>query len=381
MQHGCPGKPIRVVLDHYLLTWQNLESFTTMTITTYSKQNSAGKTTFYYYNESYSNKVGNKVVMNETNHYFLRNSAVELRRAEPYDNWPLDANGQTYLQESDWAAIENTALARFEGKLRKGSASLGVTLAQWKQARDMIATRAGATARMLSLAEDRIKTSRSLRDRLKGRPNQLAGLVLEGEFGWVPLYKDIIATMTTVCGDDAIPPPSVKASHREVVARFQKRPPINTTLQSAFDLEGWQRVTLKARVQVTNPNLWLLNRLGLINLPGVLWDIVPWSFVVNMFSNVGAIVNSFTSEIGIDVTGKSTTRSAYLLRTQDIYRRGDTQDEIGKSKIVQKYKKRTVGSFPTRQLVLKTPELNWELAMIACALVVQKANNISKLIR
>lgn len=352
-----------------------------MTITTYSKQNSAGKTTFYYYNESYSNKVGNKVIMNETNHYFLRNNAVELRRAEPYDNWPLDANGQTYLTESDWAGIESTALSRFEGKLRKGSASLGVTLASWKQARDMIATRAGATARMLSLAEERIKSSRSLRDRLKGRPNQLAGLVLEGEFGWVPLYQDIVAVATTVCGPDAIPAPSVKASHRSVVAKIQPRPPINTSLQSAFSLEGWQRVTLKARVSVTNPNLWLLNRLGLINLPGIAWDLVPWSFVVNMFSNVGAIVNSLTSEIGIDVTGKSTTRSAYLLRTEDIYRRGDTQDEIGRSKIVQKYKRREVGSFPTRQLVLRTPEMNWELAAIACSLVVQKASNISKLIR
>ena len=73
----------------------------------------------------------------------------------------------------------------------------------------------------------------------------------------------------------------------------------------AWDADGHEAFT--ARVEITNPNLWLANKVGLVNLPGVLWDIIPWSFLVNMFTNMGSVVNQMTDLAGVTLHGTSLT--------------------------------------------------------------------------
>lgn len=66
------------------------------------------------------------------------------------------------------------------------------------------------------------------------------------------------------------------------------------------------KVEFKARVQagltVTNPNLFLANRLGLINLPLTAYEVSPWSFVFDYFVNVSAWLGQFTETAGVTLT-------------------------------------------------------------------------------
>jgi hypothetical protein len=54
--------------------------------------------------------------------------------------------------------------------------------------------------------------------------------------------------------------------------------------------------------RISNPNAFLAQRLGLTNLPSVLWELVPWSFVVDWWVNVGGFIASLDDLLGVTVS-------------------------------------------------------------------------------
>lgn len=275
-------------------------------------------------------------------------------------------------------AMTNQALARFNGKLRKGSANLGVTIAQYKQSRDMIVKRTTDAANVVDKAYNRLKGDSKRVRQLRREREPLANEVLETEFGWRPFLSDMHAAMTSVC-EDGIPPSVIKARGFDAH---------NSTLYNPNSYTRTVRVgkahcTYAAVVRVSNPNLWLLNRLGLINPAVVLWDAIPWSFVVNMFVNVNQVVSQYTSEVGLLVTERSFTRTASTDVDTLIFRHpGPPSGKlVGSSRIRNEWKQRDVGTIPQVSWQVKLPALNWELALIASSLLVQKADRLNKLIR
>lgn len=279
----------------------------------------------------------------------------------------------------DWGPLEQQALAKFNGRLRKGSASMGVTLASWKQSRDMIVSRSNNLGNHLDKAYRRLSSDKKMLGYLHKEKEPLANQILETEFGWRPLFQDFHAAMTTVC-QDGIPDEWVRARARGLISVVAGPPQIFPVAPKGSRVwYGDACVTLSAKVAITNPNLWLLNRLGLINPATVIWDLIPWSFVVNMFLNVNAMISSVTNEVGLSVSSKSTTRRSYVTKTEERISNGDN----GRYKTVWggKMKTRTTGSMPALEWQVKVPELNWELALIASSLVVQKFQKINNLLR
>lgn len=65
---------------------------------------------------------------------------------------------------------------------------------------------------------------------------------------------------------------------------------------------GW---SLKATVR--NPNLWAANKLGLINPAQWVLEAIPFSFVVDWFSNLSSVVNSLTDFAGLEITDQWVT--------------------------------------------------------------------------
>jgi len=139
-------------------------------------------------------------------------------------------------------------------------------------------------------------------------------------------------------------------------------------------------VTYCADAYVDNPNLWLANRLGLINPATVIWDLIPWSFVVNMFVNVNQMVSSVTDEVGLNISNRSVTQTARVVVECLNY---DPDPDYGTSfaRYYIKNKNRVVGSAPKIGFQFKLPQVNWELAVIATSLVVQKFKRVNDLIR
>lgn len=66
-------------------------------------------------------------------------------------------------------------------------------------------------------------------------------------------------------------------------------------------------VRISAIVRVSNPNLWLANQLGLINPVQWINEGIPFSFVIDWFSNLSQIISQMTDFVGLNIAEPLTT--------------------------------------------------------------------------
>jgi hypothetical protein len=356
----------------------------------YNRLSRDGDSIGWMFNYTESNKLpSGRVDMRAQSPHTYAKRACRIRTNAPGGFYPKAPDASfpvIYENDAAFSALEQAALSRFNGRLKNGSASLGVTLASWKQSREMITHRLGSASALFKAVELQFRAAsprelRAIKKRLT--PNSLASKVLEVEFGWMPLFQDIYAAMHTVVGD-AIPPSYVVGRARSSESRAHREPGSKPwTVPYSESIDAKFLVSVSASVEISNPNTWLLNRLGLINPAVVAWDLVPWSFLVNMFVNVNQILESFTAHVGLDITNKSITKSSTAARNVV---RGPTTfadyvyEGNSSSLVVERNRWRTVGAIPTRSLTVRVPEMNWELALIAGSLAVQQVTRISKIL-
>ena len=70
------------------------------------------------------------------------------------------------------------------------------------------------------------------------------------------------------------------------------------------------RCRMRADVFVTNPNAYLLQQLGIANPASVVWELIPFSFVIDWVFDVGTFLDAFTAFMGCTVLNSCTTYSA-----------------------------------------------------------------------
>lgn len=259
---------------------------------------------------------------------------------------------------------KNKALSRFRGKIYKGNAALGVTLGSYSQSRDMVVDRYrtlnGDITRRSSELADHLA-----RGRFKHGAKAFAGTHLEVIFGWQPLFSDIYAATTTVIQG---------AEHQQAVTgRASTDVDFLSHTGNVARTIGTLSCTVSSIVTVTNRNKWLAERAGLLNPATVAWDLVPWSFLVNMFVNVNTLVNQVTDYSGLTFDNESYTRTTELTR---IHKAGNSGEHVVR---YEKHKLRTVGSIPRPSLEFKIPELSWGTAAMAASLFTQKLSLFQKL--
>lgn len=274
--------------------------------------------------------------------------------------------------------LEAESYARLRGRLYKGSAALGVTIGSWKQSREMIVTR----YRQMSMQADRFE-QRARRiidieviDRKTGKHRNryklkaLADQYLELVFGWKPLLSDIHAAASTVV--------NAQPQAQRVSATARTHLEMNWKTGDALcdtyhRVNGVVRHARGVTVEISNPNLWLAERAGLNNPAAVAWDLVPFSFVVNMFVNTGSLVNSLTDFAGL-VFPTSVAVSAHDLT----YDCSVTQKVVtkppygGRSSFQLEDKFQKLGGVGRPPMILKLPNASFELAGIAASLFIQK---------
>lgn len=319
------------------------------------------------------------------------------RRSRAYDSGSVlcvDTLGSGFGMpntDSD-ASIANKAYASFVKKLHNGDASLGVTLGSWRQSASMITNRAQAIRQFLGRIPDTPETRRRWNAHTRSKDfnsvsaraahlgeasKSIANKHLEWIFGWVPLYEDLFAAANVITGPVA--PVFVKGTGRVFTEDTGSQPLYPGTM--TYGRHFMKRCRYSARVQINNPNLWLLNRLGLINPAMVLWDRIPWSFVVGMFVNMNAVVKSFTDFVGLDVSDLSTTWS---VNGYTDYTRVDPNEKgsIALWQAQYRFKRRTVGgTIPRPTFEFRVPELSWGTAAMATSLAVQQATRLLKVFR
>ena len=128
---------------------------------------------------------------------------------------------------------------------------------------------------------------------------------LEYWFGWAPLVNDVYGAC------DVLQKPLEKYSLRRS-ARERK-----TLLKKDGQVSwGWSRrayhdyeirCVVGCDIAITNPNLFLLNRMGLANPLSVAWAVMPYSFLVDWFANVGDYLNQCTDFAGLTLVSPYTS--------------------------------------------------------------------------
>lgn len=190
----------------------------------------------------------------------------------------------TELNWDDWQLIDsvvNQARSRCLKQAKgSGQAALGLTIIDWRSSLSMISGALRALA------------SKRSRARLYYR-RKASDIYLEGVFGWVPLMSDIYQAMEVLSSAHRISPSRAKAqnTHAYSVA--------DSTVQAGVFTDA--RATVGVRLSLDNPNVVLLNNLGVLNPASIAWDMVPYSFVINWFVPVGTYLNSLTELLGYGV--------------------------------------------------------------------------------
>lgn len=202
-------------------------------------------------------------------------------------------------------AAFNKAYSRFIDKIGD-QAGIGIDLAQYRQANQMIENRANklisftralvgrsplGVARSLGIAAKRAQAVMKTRH---GTSRTLADLWLEFHFGWKPLVQDIYAAGEVL--SEPLKSTRVKAS---ATLPFTTHYGSGSPASSYFDITAKARVRFGADIEVINPNLRLLQQLGILNPAVVLVDAVPWSFVLGWFHSFQEYLSSFTDFAGL----------------------------------------------------------------------------------
>jgi hypothetical protein len=360
----------------------------------------------YYKRTWYRQKKPYNLPLNFT---YIRRSN-DLKRAWDLISGDYPTSGgyeSTPASVGDWPELYSRVYNEFKEKLGH-SAALGTTLAEGKQAMGMITNRLVTLAKFAnSLRKLHFRDaaeilgsqlppkgkrrsdgswSFGLRDEAKWFSNNF----LEFHFGWKPLVQDIYDAAETLSD----PIPAWKVEVRKSLSAESKAP---LHFHDGSD-EGWsvkidtwkQTISMRSEVSVSNPNLALASSLGLTNPAAVAWELVPFSFVLDWFVNVGDFLESFTDFAGLTlINPNKTTFTRYSLYEENFtdYNHhatvsgypGDPNWRFHRypgtsvKKWSAVYLNRVVGSFPGPTLTMRAP---WRLSpsrgLAAASLLVQR---------
>lgn len=151
---------------------------------------------------------------------------------------------------------------------------------------------------------------------LKAGTKYFADNWLEYHFGWEPLVKDIGAAVHTLTA----PVPPKRISGKGTVRKTQVDDNQSSTPYWSRQVDVISTSSKhQADVRVESPNVHLAEQLGFVNPLAVAWELVPFSFVVDWFSNVGQVLGSLTDFAGLSITNASTSTLQTIQRTELSY--------------------------------------------------------------
>lgn len=217
-----------------------------------------------------------------------------------------DSTGtEVRLDSSRWQPIRNKAYSRLVDDIHGTRSQLGTSFAEWRESYGMIANRAmGLRKAYTSLRRGNFKRAlkelsvdpkRKHRNKARNAANEASGLWLEYWFGWSPFLNDMYESVQQL--DQ--PFPSGERFQGSATGYLESGTRTSTSWNVCFNKATFRT---GARVRLINPNLFLLNSLGLVNPLAVAWEVVPFSFMVDWVSDVSTYLESFTDFAGLEVS-------------------------------------------------------------------------------
>lgn len=216
------------------------------------------------------------------------------------------------LSSYNSAGADNTALSALSQKLYKYHTSVegGVMLGELRETIQMLRNPALSLRRgvnsYLDLVKKRVKVNK--REKISRLNSIVADTWLEAQYGWKPLMSDIRDVVDLIHDRDIN-----RARHRSFRATGRTKDTVVddsvNVSQSGFShklhrkLVKISEVRYIAKVEVSPGTVAGTRRIGLssANILPTVWELVPYSFLVDYFSNVGNIIQA-VSNISVNVS-------------------------------------------------------------------------------
>jgi hypothetical protein len=128
---------------------------------------------------------------------------------------------------------------------------------------------------------------------------------LEYHFGWVPFIHDVYDTAEVL--NNPIKTFSKARGRAQEDYSFVRRDNLGSVSQhwSAYTIvRAQQGGYIKA---ITNGTYHTLDQFGVLNPALVAWELVPFSFVIDWFANIGDVLQSYSDFAGMEMGGTYTT--------------------------------------------------------------------------
>lgn len=153
------------------------------------------------------------------------------------------------------------------------------------------------------------------------------GIWLEYWLGWAPTVGDAYASMEVLTGP--LPPVRIRGASS---LSYPSKGKIGERFASAdaweWDLTVNQGFCLTADLGIDNPNLALLNQMGLANPMKVFYDLMPLSFIVEWFVNFGQVMSAYTDFLGFNLTKQWTAERVLIKGRTYQYYQGNVDKEV-----------------------------------------------------
>lgn len=237
---------------------------------------------------------------------------------------PLAVDGIAPYTNSLWSSNPQVILARNKAytkileKVKGDTSSLAVAAAEGRETFEMVAKRVTGLYRAYKslrkgdfkqfLRELSVDPKRKHRSLVRSASNEASGLWLEYWFGWSPTVQDFGSAAMALSVNPVLASVVERSGASFILS--EKSVTVGNVARRTITQSGRGIVRHGARFTLINENLFLANRLGLINPMLVAWELVPFSFVVDWFTKFGTYIESFTDLAGLAVNDEWSTQYA-----------------------------------------------------------------------
>lgn len=275
--------------------------------------------------EQYGQKIDHSLILNysgDTYRSYLKQAGrpdTTNWRAMPWNVEPyLGATGWSSGNPPWWAGPRNKAYEKFKAQVLGESTALGVFLAERTEGYNMVAKRISGLYRAYkSLRRGRfrdfckelsVKPKRKHRSVIRTAAGEASGLWLEYWFGWSPAINDLWNISEVFA---AVPSPVQEhASSGQSLSFVSRKSGSSSQDYGETTQQGLLICKTGGSLQVINEDMFIQSQLGLTNPLAVAWEIVPFSFVVDWFTNYGDVIQGISDFAGCKIQTPYTTMYA-----------------------------------------------------------------------
>lgn len=246
--------------------------------------------------------------------------------------YPAAWSGWTSLK----ADARNRAQRKVIDRLKNQKVNLGQFIGEFGQARKMFTSTASKIAnaalqlkrfnvrgalKALTYEVDHetyrrlVSSARDAKIKGKSGARYLADNWLQYQYGWKPLLQDTFGACELAY--DGIKSGGIihTASALSRAAADERITPHNDDSSTLWHKYSWRvEARYNIRYRVTNPGLMTSSSLGLLNPLSLAWELLPYSFVVDWFVDVGSFLNNLDATSGLEFDSGSYSTNVSVIQ-------------------------------------------------------------------